>query len=284
MALLLRCLGVGALALSFAGCQSLLGIEDTTEGEVGAADANTSGYSLSVSPTKLRVIRGQSLNVDVTVTRDSGFTEDIVVSLDGVPTGITVVGATSTAAASDVQLTVEADALSALGLADVTVTGTAGGASVPVATMLMVADPPGSLDQSFDNDGILVIPIPDASDAYVVAFDPDGNIIVGSEELDDWVVRRIGSDGTITDSITLPGIQGDLRAMAVQPDGRSTTASAVPVAAECGPARPMPRQMELRLLPMAASWRLDATASATASASCWRSPPRADWMPRLARR
>lgn len=217
------------------GCGALLGIHDVerdgagAQGGAGAGGGDGGGggqqaqYSLSLSDAAPRVVRGSSVDLTVTVTREPGFTGAVDLSIVDLPTGVTAGTATVAAEASTGVLTLTAGPQASLGAADASLVASAEGLadrSVPVA--VLIADPPGTLDQTFDADGITIAAA--TGSAHAMAVQPDDRIVVAGLDGSTWVIARylpggaldpgFGAGGVVTD------IDGTLDDIALQPDGK----------------------------------------------------------------
>ncbi|HCR72258.1 MAG TPA: hypothetical protein DIW23_12495, partial [Anaerolineae bacterium] len=99
-----------------------------------------------------------------------------------------------------------------------------------------LGDPPGTLDNSFDSDGLVTTPIGSSDDeARSVAIQPDGKIVVAGRfsnpAYDDFFVARYNDNGSLdtsfdTDGIVTTNFGGDdvARAMVIQDDGKIVVA------------------------------------------------------------
>lgn len=223
------------------GCQSILGIHDVARDEVGGAGGGAGagghpqgggggsggqsqeGFSLSLGAAIPRVVRGSSRDLTVTVTREPGFDGPVEVTLNDLPSGVTATSVVVAPMDTSANLTVSATPPALLGDAPVTLRGAAGGLEdhlVPVT--LLVADPPGKLDQTFDGDGIATSG--SAAIARAIAVQDDDKIVVAGADGMTWMLARFlpdgaqdpdfGSGGVVTDAT------GVVEGLAIQPDGR----------------------------------------------------------------
>ncbi len=85
----------------------------------------------------------------------------------------------------------------------------------------------GTLDTTFDTDGLLLVPVGAGDAAYAVAVQADGKIVAAGYRDDDFAVVRLKSDGTLDASFDGDGIvTTDLvgsdvgRDMLIQPNGK----------------------------------------------------------------
>ncbi len=148
-----------ATACALAGCQALLGIEDTT---LGNGDSGVDGgpgpgeFSLQVGQAG-RLIRNSSVQVEVSLTRGAEFEDEVTISATSLPNGVTVAVDLTFAPGSDsgsLQLNGAIDA--ALGAATIAVTGTVGSRDESENLEILVADPPGTPDETFASDGVWI--------------------------------------------------------------------------------------------------------------------------------
>lgn len=168
------------------------GLPDASATDTGAADASLP--SLSITPVAPFVRRGGSIDVTVNVDRQS-LTGPITIVASGMPSGVTaaigaIAGATGTlkiAAAAGADTGSAKLTLKAAGVAD-------------FSFDLLVAGAPGELDDSFDNDGI-VLDTASATGTYLaVVAQADGKVVaVGSSNAPNgaWLVRRYNADGSL---------------------------------------------------------------------------------------
>jgi len=177
-------------ALSLAGCSALLGLEDVTlaDGDAGAsADADTTpipALAVAVTTPLLRVERGSTETLEVSITRSGGLTGAVTVDLvlPTIPSGVTIVpatiGATETTGLISVTAANDAGNLG-VGSHAATVQASAsdaGDVKGETPATLLVADHPGVLDVSFNSSGVvLTSALTSARRVYV---DPDGRVLV----------------------------------------------------------------------------------------------------------
>jgi uncharacterized delta-60 repeat protein len=157
----------------------------------------------------------------------NGLSGAIDVALIDLPAGVTSPSSTIANAATSTVLTVSAAATAALGTTTVNV-HSASGVVTDLPVSLTVAGPSGTLDETFDEDGILT----DASDGnaavfYAVLVQAGGGVLAGgSKEAGGWAIRRFDAagipDATFNqNAAAVMPTTGQLRGLAVDPnDGR----------------------------------------------------------------
>jgi len=109
------------------------------------------------------------------------------------------------------------------------------------AIMLIRYHANGTLDNTFDSDGIVITDLSaDDNAANSIALQPDGKIIIGVEHIGtvvvpgDFIVIRYNADGTIdtsfdSDGMTITDLDGEnnvCKAVSIQPDGKIIAAGA----------------------------------------------------------
>ncbi|CAN91587.1 hypothetical protein sce1429 [Sorangium cellulosum So ce56] len=241
----------GAAAASLAlGCQGILGIHDVSrdgaggDGGAGAGGAAASGgggsggdlsahgsgggapqagFSIALDPTAARVVRGGSTSLTVAVTRSDDFAGDVALSLSGLPSGVTASPVVVSDGEATGVLTLTAEPLAMLGGAAPSLVASAPGLEdreLPVS--LLVADPPGTLDASFDGEGIATSGTPHEARAIVVQ--EDGKILVAGVDGATWGLARFLPSGVLDPEFGTAGLvvgqEGTVKSLALQPDGR----------------------------------------------------------------
>src|SRR5262249_9690926 len=130
---------------------------------------------LTIAPTSGKVVRGSTL--DISITLSGAAASDTIVNATSLPTGVTVSPLTITAGSTGGTLHLAAASNAALGPASISI----GSPSTNNAPMnLLVADPPGTLDSTFDDDGIKVFGEVDGGYgnlAVAIDLQSDGHII-----------------------------------------------------------------------------------------------------------
>ncbi len=227
-----------ALAVAAGGCQAILGIDETTlvpdagtandaSSDANDGSSNDASVSLAIAPTSGKVVRGSTL--DVSITLSSAAPSDVVVSAGNLPSGVTASALTFSTGATTGTLHLAAASNAALGPVSITI-GSSSTNDAPLK--LLVADPPGTLDSTFDGDGIKLFGDVDGgygNTAVAVDLQSDGHIIVGGNPSQNagWQVTRLAADGTTDTAFTassfpvLPA-SGFLSDLAVGPDDKIT--------------------------------------------------------------
>lgn len=258
------------------GCAALLGFEDTTlrENEGGLprdGDGGTSGdtggntdagtNAISVKPANPVLRRGGTLDLAVDVVRSAGTTGDLTVTLVDLPAGVTATPATLGAGASSGTIKLTATPVATLGstITKVTVTGAD---LPPLDVSLLVADPAGNVDSTFDGDGVAIDATKGLAGAfYALALAGDGSIVAGgagngAAANAGWLLRRFGAGGALDVAFTAaaaPGLPAtnELRAIAIDALGKIVCVGAsVP---------PVPAQPVLTVARFMPTGALDAT-------------------------
>jgi uncharacterized delta-60 repeat protein len=215
-------------------------------GAPAPAPAPTGGFTLTLSTDRTLVIQGHSTAVTATVTRHNGFNGAVLVTLNGLPAGVTAAPVLIAQGATSATLTLVAAAdaahsLPTAGRAD----GSAGNEADSEPLTVTVGGAPGVVDTSF-NGGAQLVSVAEGEDyATAIAVQPDGKVItVGHTTTTaggtDIAIVRHGRDGTLDTTFgnggrvvtaIAAGRGGDTAyAVAVQADGKvvvagSTTAN-----------------------------------------------------------
>ena len=236
---------LGALVAA-SGCALVLGFEDTKlraedgeggtrpdtglDGEVTLPDGGSSRLTSNPAAPVLR--RGATADLLVEIVRGSDITGVVTATLSDLPVGVTATTAMISPPATSATLKLTAAANATLGLQ--TVKLTAGGTTLPsVNVPLLVADPAGKLDITFDSDGFLADPSRGiGSTFFAVAVQPDQRIVAagaggngGAQPPSGWIVRRYSAAGlpdTAFNTATAAGLpaDGEIHAIAVDATGR----------------------------------------------------------------
>lgn len=249
---------LGTLALlAGAGCALVLGFDDTRVGDVASgADGDVDGSTtdggggtakLTVNPTSLVVRRGSSLPVVVTLQRSATLQGAVVARIDDLPANVGAAPVTILENETTGTITLTASASATLG-ATTTHLRTDASDLPSIDLPLLVADPAGALDITFDKDGFVA----DAtkglgSTFFALTTQSDGKILAaGLAGTAGWLARRFFQDGA-ADTVfaaatsTLP-TDGDARAIGVDSAGR------IVIAGASSPGVAMPTQLTVTRL------------------------------------
>ncbi|MCK6537664.1 MAG: hypothetical protein L6Q84_32225 [Polyangiaceae bacterium] len=233
-------------------CQSLIGIEDTTEvsgtggtatggtagagggtsgsggagggggspGDGGDCDASA-GFTISGPSATLSIVRGVTAEVTVKVTRAACFTGAVDLGLTGLPNGVTAAPASVPSGQDQAAVQLTATQTAALGLAAPTIEGTAGSAKQTAKLALLVKDPPGIPDQSFDKDGTLLIPAGANESVRALGVLSTGEVIAAIHTNTDfgWKVIKLKVDGSVDAGFSVTGLptSGRVADLAITP-------------------------------------------------------------------
>lgn len=166
---------------------------DVVQADTGSPDAGLA--TVTIGPGTPTVLQGASLDVTVTFARN-GVTGPIALTASGAQTGTTITVAPIGDGTLTTQMKITAAANAVLGAVPITLKAPN---VADFSFKLVVAGPSGSLDPSFDADGIVLDPSvgTGAFNAAVVQSD-DKIVVCGSDALPSgkWIVRRYGADGS----------------------------------------------------------------------------------------
>lgn len=179
---------------------------DTTAGE---------DFTLTATEPNFRVRIGGSATMRLDVERAGGFSADIIVAVDGLPTAVGADPVTVPIASNQAAVTVEALATAEhAGPFPITVRGVADDDPSIASEVILdayVAGAPGEADTSFSSDGMLSYMLsPDFDDARAMALDASGRPVVAGTTLgggdgNAYIVRFL-TDGTIDDTFGDEGL------------------------------------------------------------------------------
>lgn len=120
----------------------------------GGPDSGDPAFLITAPAGTIVVPQGGSVDVSVSVSRFAGFAENITVTLDGLPAGVTANELVVPSAETEGTITLSAPATVAVPKPDgARLRGHASSGSKSAAIKLMVRGPAGSLDRSFGNNG-----------------------------------------------------------------------------------------------------------------------------------
>jgi uncharacterized delta-60 repeat protein len=150
------------------------------------------------------VRQGGEISIDVTVAREEGFIEDILLTADGLPADVSAVELTIAGEETSGTLVIAAAEAAAQGGAAIEIVGSAGELDRTADLRLLIAGEPGSLDLSFGDKGVMAIP-PDEEDpaaptGEAIEVQPDGSILVAGSLGPDALVLKLTPDGALDTS------------------------------------------------------------------------------------
>jgi endoglucanase len=105
------------------------------------------GYTMSCNPPSLTVNRGASGSSTCTLTRTGNFTGAVAFSVTGLPTGVSAAFSPASTTGNSTVLTLNASSTAALGMVNLTVTGTATGLAARTSgiTLTVASGPTGGV-------------------------------------------------------------------------------------------------------------------------------------------
>ncbi len=121
--------------LSGSACINVPAIEQPDAGTT----PDTGGFTLSVDPAQANVLPGGSQNIQLSLTRINGFTDNVTLSLINPPAGISASTVTIAAGSTSATLTISVSTSAAPGPKTLTVRGTAGTLTQDASVSLTVA-------------------------------------------------------------------------------------------------------------------------------------------------
>lgn len=211
--------------------------DPTADGGSGG-DAGTDGpppvgeqpglrFTLAPVPSTIEVIRGATTKVPLTITREIGFNDPVVITTKDIRDSILSAPLSITADHGDLELQVPAGAPQ--GPATGTIVATAGGITVTTPVSLFVRGKPGDLDTRFANQGYLTgllgtLPLRQKVIDAKLAADDSVYIVTRILQTGATNVVHIKSDGKPdtaygTNGVAFLGL-GLPYAAALQPDGK----------------------------------------------------------------
>jgi uncharacterized delta-60 repeat protein len=280
----LRPLALGPIlaALSLAsvwGCAAVLGFDDTTlrsddggalteaaaadggpEADGGGPRVDGGSSRLTTQPASIIVRRGGSADLAVELARGSDVTGAVTVRLSDLPAGVTATTVTLPPGITAGSVKISAGASAALGNKTITVNAD-GTTLAPAQVPLLVADPAGALDTTFDSDGLSSDMSRGAGSTFFsLALQPDAMIVAAGAagaapgSLNGWLVRRYAASGAADVPFTIQSgaaavlpANGEAHAVALDAKGNIVCAGS----SQGGPA--MQQQLTVvRLLPTGA--------------------------------
>lgn len=241
-----------AAVLLGTGCAAVLGLDETSlrEGIEGGIDGSTPAVDgavedgasnpdgtapqspLSLSPASLVVRRGGTATFTVTLTRTASTPSSVSVTIVNLPAGVIASTATIASGQSSATVTVTASANAALGAATVRAASSDAPTLEGGTASLVVAGAPGSLDTTFDTDGLAIDATKGVASAfYALAVQADGKILAGGlvggpgpVATGGWLLRRFEADGkpdtAFNNATTALPVDGEIRAIALDAQQR----------------------------------------------------------------
>jgi hypothetical protein len=196
-----------------AGCDVLLGFGSTKP---------FPDYQLSAS-AGTRVVRGRSTMLPVTVVRPLGFKDIVNVVANDLPAGVAVAPGTIEVTDTEGVFEISASGQAALGPSQLTLEGrSVSGVAASASASLLVADPPGFVDQSYGENGLSRLPPQNNGNASVVslALDSEGRALALIDRGGSWQVIRIAADGSSDDGAFSSVFAGAPSGLAIDAAGR----------------------------------------------------------------
>ncbi len=168
-------------------------ILDSSSAVDGAPDL--ADFTISV-PSPLRLVQTMTASATVSIARIGGLTEDIVISVSGLPTGVSADPLTIASGTSTGQLTFHSTAAAALGVTtSLTITAAASAINHNAPLKLVVQGASGTLDTTFNVSGKAV-------NALCVNSDSTGQAVVAANG-DIVIAGNCNNAGSSTDVMAL---------------------------------------------------------------------------------
>lgn len=195
---------------------------DVAQPDTGTPDAGLA--TVSIVPAAPRLLQGASLDVTVTFARN-GLTGPIALTASGAQTGTTITVAPIGDGTLTTQMKITTGANALVGVAPITLKAPG---VADFTFPLVVAGPTGTLDTSFDGDGIVLETSLGTGFYDAALVQPDGKLLVAgstSAAPGQWILRRYEVDGTPDATFNanilpdLPAV-GVARSIAIDPKGR----------------------------------------------------------------
>lgn len=182
------------------GDEPIAGVLDAGNKDAALPEAGPPGEGgvaspkLTASAPRAMLRQGGTVEVALTLSRD-GLEGDVAVSVTGLPKGVTAEPAVFAGTSTAAKLVLKAAADATLG--DATLSLEAKGApALPFS--LLVAGASGTLDTTFDTDGILYLPVA-MGVLHALSISSDGSFVVaGGKDLFNgggWTAARFGANG-----------------------------------------------------------------------------------------
>jgi uncharacterized delta-60 repeat protein len=181
-------------------------VQETPEGEDGLFTLAAQGRAM--------VRQGDMISIEVTVAREEGFDQEVIITADDLPPDVSGAELTIPADQTNGILVIQAAEAAAQGDAAIKIVGSAGELERTAELRLLVAGQPGTLDLSFGDEGVVAIPPdekdPAAATGETIVVQPDGSILVAGSLGPDALLLKLMPDGALdTDfgdgGMVLPG-------------------------------------------------------------------------------
>jgi len=195
----------------------------TAPKEDGAAPSDAAVQAaVTVDPPRVTVKAGASAEVEAKLDR-RGLAGELAITVTGLPKGVTAAPVAFAAGAASAKVVLTAAADATLGDAAIRVEAP-GATAAPVA--LLVAGPSGTLDTTFDSDGLVLDTQSPAGAFFAVKVQADNKILavgaVSGAGGGGWTVKRFNADGSPdaafnTAAAAVVPTTGMARAIAVDP-------------------------------------------------------------------
>jgi uncharacterized delta-60 repeat protein len=217
------------------GCELIAGLEDhnfapdTTGGDGSATDGSSGeaaagpAFTLTAVPS-LTLLPGASAPVNITITRENGFTDAVNVTVSGLPAGATTSPLSFVSTTTSSALTIAVAATTPQSLSHLSIDGTTADGKVSASAKmdLIVRGPAGSLDLLYGDQGVYTSV---AVSANTGALDANDNLLVGGDVAAGGIVAaRILPNGTLDSTFA-----GGIAAMTFLP-GPDLLVSVMPLA------------------------------------------------------
>ncbi len=127
-------------------------------------------YSLNVAPDSISVVQGQPTQANIAVTRDSGFTDTVALSVDSLPAGLVATVATPALTGDSTALDITVDSALAPGTYPIVVRGNAAGRTERADTLQLtvVASVSSSIALALEKDSVSIEQGHDSTLAVIV--------------------------------------------------------------------------------------------------------------------
>jgi uncharacterized delta-60 repeat protein len=173
------------------------GPDATPPVDVVIPDAMPSVTLALASPVWL--VRGDTQNVTIAITRGGGFNGQVTVGMIDLPSvqvAATKMTVGSGATFATVQLSGSTTA--PLGQFHVSLQAQTSLGTMTYPATLEIADPPGTIDESFGDQGLVYLPCDSSCGANALAVQMDGGIVIGGSDASGrWLLQRLDPSGVV---------------------------------------------------------------------------------------